>query len=275
MTTALRPLTLGELLDRAFSLYRQNLIVFIGIVALPNLILLAFQILNTTLVTGTKVDLTRLLTTLVTLFGVLLVSMVTLAVSQAATIIAVSALHLDQPVSIREAFAAIWGRVIGLCLITLACGVLIFFWFLMLVLPGIFFALRWSLVIPAAVLERLGLRAAMARSAALVEGQYGRVFMIYFLYFLLVLVLSSVWEIPVFMTTVLKGVSETGPPLWTQIVLQIGAFITQCLVGPLLTIALALAYYDARVRKEAFDLEHMLSQLGPAPAGTPPPAVAT
>ena len=61
----------------------------------------------------------------------------------------------------------------------------VFFGFLLLILPGIFFALRWSLVIPAAVLERIGLRAAMGRSAALVEGHYGRVFMIFFLYFLI------------------------------------------------------------------------------------------
>jgi hypothetical protein len=269
MTTALRPLTLGELLDRTFSLYRQNLIVFIGIVALPNLVLLTFQILNTAATAGQEVSLARLLATLTTLLSLMLVSMVTMAVSQAATIVAVSRLHLEQPVSIRGAFAGIWRRVVGLCLITLAVGILIFFGLLMLVLPGIFLALRWSLVIPAAVLERLGLRAAMGRSAALVEGQYGRVFMIYFLYFLLVMVFTSVWQIPIVINTILHGVSPTGPPLWTQIVIEVGTFITQCLVGPLLTIALALAYYDARVRKEAFDLEHMLSQLGPAVAGSP------
>ena len=43
--------------------------------------------------------------------------------------------------------------------------------------------------------------------------------------------------------------------------MQTGNFATQCLVGPLLTIALSLVYYDERVRKEAFDLQHMLEEL--------------
>ena len=33
MTTALRPLTLGELLDRTFQLYRNNFLLFVGIAA--------------------------------------------------------------------------------------------------------------------------------------------------------------------------------------------------------------------------------------------------
>lgn len=266
MTQVLRPLTLGELLDRTFSLYRQHVLVFIGIVALPNLVLLAFQILNATLTSGGARDPARVLLAVFALIPLALVSMVTMSVSQAATTIAVSGLHLERPVSIRDAFGSIRGRVFSLCLITLAVGLLIVFGFLLLIVPGIFFALRWSLVIPSAVIERMGLRAAMARSAALVEGLYGRVFMIYFLYFLLVMVFTSVFEVPIFIATALRGVSPEGLPLWTQILTQVGAFITQCLVGPLQTIALALVYYDARVRKEAFDLEHMLSQLGPADA---------
>jgi hypothetical protein len=37
MTTQLRPLSTGELLDRTFSLYRSHFVVFLGIVALPHL----------------------------------------------------------------------------------------------------------------------------------------------------------------------------------------------------------------------------------------------
>ena len=44
MTTALRPMTLGELLDRTFFLYRGHFLVFAGIVALPQLIVLALQL---------------------------------------------------------------------------------------------------------------------------------------------------------------------------------------------------------------------------------------
>jgi hypothetical protein len=40
-----------------------------------------------------------------------------------------------------------------------------------------------------------------------------------------------------------------------------GNFFSSSLVGPLLTIALTLVYYDERVRKEGFDLQLMMSIL--------------
>jgi hypothetical protein len=43
MTTALRPLSTGELLDRTFSLYRSHFGLFVGLFALPHLVVLAFQ----------------------------------------------------------------------------------------------------------------------------------------------------------------------------------------------------------------------------------------
>jgi hypothetical protein len=41
----------------------------------------------------------------------------------------------------------------------------------------------------------------------------------------------------------------------------VATFISQCLVGPLATIAFSLVYYDERVRKEAFDLQLMMTTL--------------
>jgi ABC-type uncharacterized transport system permease subunit len=47
--------------------------------------------------------------------------------------------------------------------------------------------------------------------------------------------------------------------------MAVGSFVGASLAGPLLTIALTLAYYDARVRKEGFDLELMMSNLAGMP----------
>jgi hypothetical protein len=43
-TLDLRPLSIGELLDRTFSLYRRNFLLFIGISAIPQLLVLALQL---------------------------------------------------------------------------------------------------------------------------------------------------------------------------------------------------------------------------------------
>jgi hypothetical protein len=62
------------------------------------------------------------------------------------------------------------------------------------------------------------------------------------------------------------------PPLWIQVVLQFGSFVSQSVFGPIMTIALTLVYYDERVRKEAFDLEHMMHQLDGSLLPSLPPA---
>ena len=43
---------------------------------------------------------------------------------------------------------------------------------------------------------------------------------------------------------------------------HIGGFIAGVVAGPIATTAIALIYYDQRVRKEAFDLQHMMELMG-------------
>src|SRR5258708_20973327 len=96
MATALRPLSTGELLDRTFSLYRSHFSLFIGIFALPYLVVLAFQLVG--LVFQSPIP--SISTTLLTIpwaVGVLLLTLVVSAVSQSSTVIAVSKLLLDRP----------------------------------------------------------------------------------------------------------------------------------------------------------------------------------
>jgi hypothetical protein len=54
-------------------------------------------------------------------------------------------------------------------------------------------------------------------------------------------------------------------------VVYLAGFIAGSLTGPLATIGISLLYYDERVRKEAFDLQLMLSSLDPTevPGVTP------
>ena len=49
-----------------------------------------------------------------------------------------------------------------------------------------------------------------------------------------------------------------------QVASAAAAFVSQSLVGPLATIAFLLIYYDERVRKEAFDLQLMMTTIDAA-----------
>jgi hypothetical protein len=259
MTDTLRPLTLGELLDRTFFLYREHFMLFVGIIALPHLALLAVQLSVVVLARQSTSSMTTLLMALVTMLMYLLV----VAVSQGATVIAVSRLHLGQEASISGSFAGLEGRVATISLLMLRVGINVAVGLLLLIVPGVLMALKWSLAIPVTVLEHTGGSATLSRSAALTHGGRLRILAIYFLFVVLTYIFYSLWEIPILLAAGLftpRGLAA-GMPAWTQIALPVGGFLTQSLIGPLLTIALSLVYYDQRVRKEAFDLVHMMSLL--------------
>jgi len=265
----LRPLSLGELLDRSFFLYRKNFVLFAGIMALPHLVFLAFQLIHVGLLRGKSSGVT-LLWTLATYVLALGVS----AASQGAAVIAVSHVHLEQSTSIAESFAGIKGRILYLALIMVGYWMGIGVGLILLIVPGVILALMWALTIPVAVIEDKGLRDAVNRSAELTKGNRGRVFVIYALYLVLIYAIYMAWMLPVLAVAGLSARAHrmVGVPLWTQLAIPIGSFLSNCLAGPLMTIGISLLYYDQRVRKEAFDLQHMMATLdatileGPATA---------
>lgn len=272
MANELRPLSLGELLDRCFFLYRKNFLLFACIAALPHLVLLAFQF------AGIGLQSAKILTgfgaaILWTLF-LMAISLGVVAASQGATVVAVSQVHLGRPASIAESFGGIKGRVFYLALIMIGYGIGIAVGLVLLIVPGVILALMWALTIPVAVIEDKGLADSLSRSAELTKGHRGRVFVIYLLFLVLWYALYLAWEIPILAAIGFMAQNPahrmTTVPIWTQIAIPLGNFLSQVLVSPLMTIGFSLLYYDERVRKEAFDLQHMMATLDEGQAGTVP-----
>jgi hypothetical protein len=252
-------LSVGELLDRTFFFYRQHFLLFVAIAALPSLVMLAFSLLTTAMSPASGSVLLVLVSSLVTVF----LYLITTALSQGATVAAVSQILLGRETTVAECFSAIRSRFAELVILILNMGVRIVIGFLFFVVPGILLALMYALTMPVAVLEGKGISESLSRSSQLTKGHRGRIFLIYFLLTVLVTIVTMLWSVP---ATVAVGLVY-GPirseqiPIWVQAAFQLGNFLTRSLLSPILTIAVALVYYDVRVRKEAFDLEHMLKQL--------------
>ncbi len=261
MPTVLRPLSLGELLDRTFFLYRKHFMLFVGIVALPHLAFLALQLGG--VVMRDPVSLRGVVATAGWTLLTMLIYVLALAASTSATVVAVSDVHLDKSTSVSAAYNAIKSRIPHLLLIMVGVWIGVMLGFVLIIIPGIILALMWSLTIPVAVIEKKGLREATARSSALTKGNRGRIFVVYFLFTVLMYIVTLLWEGPLLMVVGLRAQAGNPAQMMSsfQVVAAIGSFITQSLVGPLLTIALSLIYYDERVRKEAFDLEVMMKSL--------------
>lgn len=132
---------------------------------------------------------------------------------------------------------------------------------------------RYCLAIPACVAEHLPARPALRRSRFLARESIRRITMIYLLMAVLGLVLSTVFWLPGQIYELFVRRSFLGAILLRSI----GSFLAGVLAGPIATIAIALVYYDQRIRKEAFDLQFLMESLGQAqpeqPAPAPPTAV--
>jgi hypothetical protein len=274
MTTALRPLTTGELLDRTFSLYRSHFVLFVAIFALPHLCVLAFQCLAFAFRTppNLRFDAAAVLMGMFWGFGALVLTLIVSAASQAATVVAVSQLHLDRPAGVMDSFSRVKNQVLGVTGLSLAVGFLVGLACILLIVPGVLLALRWSLAVPVKVLENKDVGDSMSRSSQLTQGNRGRIFVIWLLFFILSIGVSLLLQWPIRIAAGIHTIFAVQPvaSIW-QVASLIATFISECLVGPLATIAFSLVYYDERVRKEAFDLQLMMSTLD-APALQSAPA---
>lgn len=271
MTTALRPLSTGELLDRTFSLYRSHFGLFVGIFALPHLVVLAVQFLQ--LINQRSYGrMPNVLATIVWLVAIKFVGLVMAAASQAAAVIAVSELYLDRTASLTDSFSRVKAHLLGVIGISIIIGLGIGAGIVFLVIPSILLAIIWSLSVPTKVLENKGPLAAMSRSVDLVRGDWGRIFVVGLLVFVLKYGVQMLMQAPILVATYLSAkAGMRNAVLGWQIALLVAGFVAESLVGAVGTIAFSLLYYDERVRKEAFDLQLMMSTIDASalPAGSP------
>jgi len=131
-------------------------------------------------------------------------------------------------------------------------------------------AAKFSLAVPACMLEGHGAIGALRRSSFLAKDSILRIILIYFLMGVLGIVLSLLFSVP-------GQLLGMGGKLFllSTLLEYFGSFVAGVLAGPISTIAIALVYYDQRVRKEAFDLQLMMdTMVQPAAAQPPSPQAA-
>ena len=139
MSLDLRPLTLGELLDRAFSLYRRHFWLFVGIMALPSLLALGFGVVVTVFSpepvnpesmaageTSPSEVVGAVVWFVAAMIGMLVVYFITYAVALGATTVAVSELYLGRAVTIRGAYTPLRGKIGRLALLLILVSLRLF-----------------------------------------------------------------------------------------------------------------------------------------------------
>jgi hypothetical protein len=260
----LRPLSLGEILDRTFTLYRRYFLLFLGISAIPRIPVLAFQLAQGAMTPS-------LVLNAVLFILLLIVSVFAYLFSQGGTILAVSQLYLGRPTSIADSLRRVWAEMGALFGVVMLNGLAITGALILLVIPGIYVACRLLVCVPAALIEQRGPRESLSRSFDLTRDNAGRAFVI--LIFSLVLTYGA--QLLIALPFGVGVATATKDPMMLRfwlVMIQVGSNVATALVGPILLIATSIFYYDLRVRKEAFDLQIMMnpdSQSAPRQSSLP------
>jgi hypothetical protein len=259
----LRPLSLGEILDRTFSLYRRNFLLFMGIAGIPaiaqlSLALSPFVLRINPFVLNAKTTQQNLAAFFV-LGGLgILVALVAYLFSQGATIFAVTDLYLGRTTGIGQSLRRVWGSLLSLFGVVFLNGLVILLCTLALVIPGIYMMCRLLVCVPAALVEDRGPRESLSRSFELTRDSAGRAFVIFVLYFILAFAIGALLNWPFTFLAILTAKENPQTAQMWSAVAQVASTIGGVLINPILLIATSVFYFDLRVRKEAFDLQFML-----------------
>jgi len=258
----LRPLSLGEILDRTFTLYRRNFLLFFGITALPQLLVLGFNLFQVLLKGRPGVPKVAsgsfIAVGIIGALAGVIVYLVAYLFAHGGTVYAISDLYLGRSTSIGASLRRMRGQAGSLLGVLILNGLVVMIAFIFLIIPGVYVACRLITCVPAALLENLGPRESLERSFALTKDNAGRSFVIYLLYLVIFYAIFFLLAFPFMVAVAVSAKNPAMMTLWTML-MQAGTTLATILVTPIFTIASTVFYYDLRVRKEAFDLQIMMN----------------
>jgi hypothetical protein len=243
---SLRPLSLGEVLDVAFALYRSQFAPLLVVAAACQVLPMAMAVyINTTGSMAAQLGMSVLY---------LAVAVVLSALGVAASTLVISEAYLGRtlPASVALSRAAgLLGRLIGVSFLS---WLLIGFGLMLLIVPGLILLAGLVLSAVVAVLEGAPTATeAMGRSWELTRGFRGKVFLAMLVAFLMLIVPG----IAVGGAAAVVGLTDGAASLGILVLES----VLQLFIYPYVYVVMTVLYYDLRVRKEGFDLELLASAL--------------
>jgi hypothetical protein len=296
----LRPLNLGDMYDAAFRIIRFNPKATVGSAVLVAAISMALPILLTAILTfavdlssdgsgdvSTSEALAIVGTTGSLLIGTLLQSIGLLLVTgMIAHVVAAAA--IGRRLSLGEAWAATHGsrwRLIGLTLLLglMLTGIVVAYAVIWVVLALL--APTWALVVfgivsvpafiaflvwwwvrvyylpvPALMIERIGITAALGRAFRLTRRQFWRTLGIGVLTLVITSIAGGLLALPFTLAAQIVPIAMSDSQyfaLVTVVLTAIGSVVQTAFVTPFTAAVSSLQYLDQRMRKEAYDVELM------------------
>jgi hypothetical protein len=252
----LRPLALGEILDVSIKLVRRNwrtLCLLVLIVALP-VAVINFLVTTSTTTYDATLDVRSAEDGSAYDAGQFVNAVLGVAVYLIASVGCVHAVG-EAYMGRRPDWRSSLGVGVRRALPALGLSILyflgVFFGLLAIIIGAIFLSVRWSLSMPALVLERRGPIAALGRSWSLVGGFWWKCFGTLLVAYLLLIVVSIAFG--AVLGGLLAALSSVDSFLGVLLQQAVNV-ILQVFTLPLFAAVTVVLYVDLRVRKEGFDL---------------------
>ncbi len=268
----LRPLSVAEILDSTFTLYRRNfkeLVSIAAIVQIPlGLVQAALMYFFYSSMSAAGQNTAAFAGAIGGMLLIVLISMLGAMIVYAALAVAISHHYLGEPISVSGAFNHVLPRLGTLLLTWFVIVLLAGIGYMLCVIPGIYLYVLFLFAWPVVVLEGRGVGDALSRSVFLVGGNWWRVFGTMLLLGLITLVFYFAVEVIIALAVgapaqflQASGLVRFGP--LGQAISQLVGAVVGVLTVPAVTGALVILYYDLRVRREGFDLQLLFSEIAP------------
>lgn len=256
-------LTVGGVLQAAFALYRNHAATLFKIVALvvipaQVLVLIIFRVslshafaINGTIYTSGP--------TAVPALSVIVIGFISAILAIGALSKALVDAYTGHPSDWRHSLSFAGDHLGPLIWLALVSGILLTIGYLLLVIPGIYFTVAWSVAVPALVFERIGPLAALQRSQDLVAGRWWATFAALLVALVLIVGLTFVIDL------ILGAIASSGTVDVLLLVSAIARTISALLTYPLLAAVSAVIYVDLRARKEGPTGGGLAAPIGTSP----------
>jgi hypothetical protein len=242
-------MSIGKILDRGFSLLARRFVLFFAIMFLVQVPVLLMQLLlpDFMLRGGSLI--------------LVIPTVILQTIGTGALIRVIMQVHLGRPVGFAEAFQFALRRFGSLLGTSLLSGFIILLGLIACIVPGIYFAIAYSLVSQVVIVEDRAGVDALHRSKGLVSSDSGRVFVLLFLVVLLGglllggigFVLRAVLPFEVVSTSGFAALHVINDANYAIHVMVIT--LVQTILQVYIAICTTLLYFDLRNRQEAFNLE--------------------
>jgi len=265
---ALRPMTLLEIIDASFRIYRNNFWLLFGVAAIA---FVPLQVISNALqFMGQSSE------------GLALLGALTLPLAAVASLLGGAAMtkaavsrYLNEPETVGGAWVFILKKCVAYTLTIVVAGFLVIAGVVLLIVPGIIFAFWCYFVNQVFVVEGLRSAQAIRRSRQLMAGYWAKAFAVGIVGSMAAWIILMLFAVP---SGIVLAVSKQPAGIMGAVGAIFGILegVGNAFVQPIPLLMGILLYFDSRIRKEGFDIEMLARQLGstiqpPQPPQPPQP----